>query len=284
MKFVDFTKKWLKEKQGEIKSISLSTYQRLNECYMIPFLGDYETDAITQEVLDEFKIYLVNLGIGETTIGNIMRVTKSMLYPKERISKKVKEEKALDNDELERLVHYLKENPSRINVVLLLAVLTGLGPGELCGIKCKNINFEDNTILINSVVSRINSNSDHVSKTSIIETETTHVRTIKLAQWFMDYLKRITSNNSFYLVTGTKSPTCSKILQYHLKRICKELNINATFKTLQSTFIVNCLESGASLSQIASFLGTTTKQLEMRGYREKEKFDYILDFQEKISH
>ena len=284
MRFIHFTEKWLKEKQGKVKSVSLSTYQRLIESYMIPFLGNYETEQITDEVLEEFNNYLAKLGLSDITRGNVMRVLKSMLCPKKTNQSELKTEKYLDKADLDRLVNYLKKNESKNNIMILLAVLTGLGPGELCGIQGKNINFHNNTILINSVVNRIKANKDEISKTTIIECESTHIRTIELSKWAMDYLKKIKTKSTFYLVSANKNPVDSRSLQYNLQKISKELNIDVTFKILQSTFIVNCLKNGANLYQIATFLGTTTKQLERRGYKENTNFEGILRFQEEFGH
>jgi len=283
VKFVNFAKNWLNQKRNEVKSISFNSYQRLIENYVIPFLGNYEVEDINDEVLKEFETYLINLEVGNATLECTKRIVNSMLYPKER---KEKEENGtetfLDNEQLIKFINYLKENNSRHNNLLLFTVLTGINIGELCGIKGKDIDFIDNTIYISTTVNRVNTNSKYeIQKTKLIQTKTTHVRTINVASEIMELLKTVKTSKQSFLVTGSTDLPDKRLLQKKLTDISKKLDMHITFKILQSTFIVNCIENGASLTQIAEYIGTSAENLKRRGYTEKTSVKEIIKFQKE---
>lgn len=289
MKFVDFAKKWLEKRQNEVKPVSITTYKRLIHTYINPFLGEYEVKKINQETLKEFEEYLDSLDLTETTKGNIKRLLKSILFPKKNTSQQGKREESikieeyLNNEELHRLIDYLKSDNTKTNTLILLSILSGIGLGELCAIKGNHIDFQNNTIEIMSVISRSLTSPYEVKKTTLVETDSTHQRKIILPEWFMQgYLKQITPANTFFIATSSKIPGDPRTMQYYMQKLSKKLDMHINFKVLQATFIRNCLKKGANLGEIAEFIGSTPKNLEKRGYHEA-KTSSILEFQESLN-
>ncbi len=288
MKFVNFARKWLKQKQGEVKDVSLSTYQNQINLYMIPFFKEYNVEAIDKDVIVEFEEYLESMQLSKRTQSNIIRLLNSMLYPqKDKTIKKEKDtkkgEKYLSQDEVEVLMDYLKENPSRNNILVMLQLLTGISIGELCAIQGKHIDMKNASITIDSTVSRVNNNAKgKLTKTILQVTEATHKRTVYIPQWFMKYLKQLSVKPKDFIATGTYKIGNARTIQNNMERISKEIGVKINSNILQATFIAGALQNGSTLKQVADFVGTTSANLEKRGYEEKTNFEGIFRFQESI--
>lgn len=261
MKFVNFTGNWLNQKRGKIKTSTLNSYQGYITKYINPFFKDYEVSDVNIEVLKKFKKYLSNLGISHNTQNKIMNFLNSMLYQKENEEKEIEE--YLNNNQFKKLINYLKIRKSRTNVMILFAVYTGINIGELCGIKAKDINFKDNTIMISTTISEA---KDRYNKRKLVENKSSRIRMINVENWLIKEIESLQTEPEFFIVSGGNTLPEKRNLQKSLNQISKVLSIKLTFKILQSTFIVNSIEKGSNLAQIARTIGTSQKSLERRGY------------------
>ncbi len=248
MKFVNFARKWLKQKQGEVKDVSLSTYQNQINLYMVPFFENYRVEAIDKDAIAEFEKYLVSMQLSKCTQNNVVGLLNTMLYPqKDKTIKKEKDtkkgEKYLSQDEVEVLMDYLKENPSRNNMLVMLQLLTGISIGELCAIQGKHIDMKNASITIDSTVSRVNNNAkDKVSKTILQVTEATHKRKVYVPQWFMKYLKQLDVSPKTFIATGNYKIGDARTVQANMQSISKKIGIKITSNILQATFITGTLQ------------------------------------------
>lgn len=288
MKFINFARKWLKEKRGEVKDVSLTAYQNQINLYMIPFCEEYKVEEIDNEVIIEFEKYLESMQLSKYTKENVVGLLNSMLNPqkdktkkKEKNAKKV--EKSLSKEEVDVLMDYLKKNPSRNNMLIILQLITGISIGELCAIQGKHIDMKKGTIIIESTVSRVNNNAKNkVTKTVLQITKATHERMVFVPQWFVKYLKPFKVTKKKFIATGDYRTGNTRTIQSNMERISEKIGIKINSNILQAIFITGALQKGSTLKQVADFVGTTATNLERRGYEEENNLVGIFRFQESL--
>lgn len=64
--------------------------------------------------------------------------------------------KVLSAEQLDKLLHYLKQQNHVLYIPVFLAIMTGMRRGEICGLQWQNVNFDNGTIQVKRQLQRIN--------------------------------------------------------------------------------------------------------------------------------
>ena len=149
---------------------------------------------------------------------------------------------------------------SPYNIGILICLLTGLRIGEVCALCWEDISFTDHTMYIHKTVQRIQFPGASGPKTGVIVTSPKSVcgkRTIPLPENLETLLRDMdTAKTGFVLSRNGVQVTEPRVLQYHFKKILKEIGIEeVNFHALRHTFATRCVEIGFDVKSLSEILG-----------------------------
>lgn len=284
MKFKTATSRWLKYHKPLVKPSTFALYQYTTNKYILPYFNNSNVEDITNNVIQEFiNDLLVNKDLDVKTIQNItinfkqimnfcfeMNYTKQF-YIKVRLPKRtnIKDVSIFNDNEIKKLKHFLINNPSALNVGILISIYSGLRIGEVCGLKWSDINFNTKTLSVKRTVQRIYYVHNNIKKSaiSISEPKTiSSIRTIPIHEELLVVLQKLQSDPNHFILSDNEEPKEPRFFRMHYAQILKDLHI--TFKkyhTLRHTFATNLITSGANPKIVSQLLGhakvTTTLDL-----------------------
>lgn len=161
------------ENRLSIGRIEKSSYKKdltITKNYITPYLGDYFFSSVDRNDIEEWLTELFNRGLSSTTIRNAYAQLKKVYtyyYEREEIEKNPFKGIDAPKSGSGKKTHLTKEQMNAfISAVgsefdspknamfcgCYLACYGGLRRGEICGLRWRNINFENATITIDSAV------------------------------------------------------------------------------------------------------------------------------------
>ena len=150
-------------------------------------------------------------------------------------------------------------------------MLTGIRIGELCALKWKNIDLENETIFVDKTIQRIKvANSIEDKKTKVIidtPKSPASIRTIPLPQILLHILKNFKSSDNSHLLTNTQKYIEPRIYQRHFKSFLEECSIKDNrFHTIRHTFATMAISRGMDIKTLSVLLGHTDVSFTMKRY------------------
>lgn len=262
----ELTEIWLKYKERTIKNTSMMQYRRIIDKYINVFLGDYIVSTI--EVIDVFEfIEQVKTNLSTKSLQDIIVVLKSILYygnvigcchiplkaiPTLKVKKK--KVKVLSSQDIYVLENYLMSHIDNKNVGLLICMYTGIRLGEICSLKWEDIILEDERIVINKTIYRINDSRGSHTEIGIPKTDNS-IRDIPINHELCQILQAYPQKKG-YVLTGTEHYLDPRSYQYYFKKIIKQLNLNDyNFHALRHTFATKCVQCEVDVKSLSEILG-----------------------------
>jgi len=274
---------WKDNKKQFVKESTYSAYCLLLTNHIIPFFGNKE--ELLEEEVQQFVLDSLNKGLSEKTIKDIIVVLKmiqkygakyklmnlnqiDVTFPT-KASKKELEVMSKENQR--KLFEYLKENFSFKNLGIVICLCTGLRIGELCALKWKDFDMEENIVRIRHTVQRIYIVDEDVRYTKIVindpKTKESN-RDIPLSSELIKIIKPLTKvvKQEFFILSNDENPIEPRTYRNYYKRILKKLDIPyLKFHGLRHSFATRCIESKNSVKTVSVILGhsniTTTMNL-----------------------
>ena len=127
----------------------------------------------------------------------------------------------------------------------MVALLTGVRIGELCGLQMKDICLSNNTISVNKTVQRIFDKRKGTTYIHIGPPKTkTSARTIPIPYLLGNIIKRFLSDNpNQYFLTGKSRPTEPRTYRQFFARFIKRHGLTKVkFHEIRHTFAVRAIE------------------------------------------
>lgn len=262
---------WLLNQKYNVKESTYANYRNLINRYIKPQLGDLLLSEINNDVLINFKDYLLTDGkridvggLSTKTTSDVMTLLKQILkYYDININVKnprVKKNsiQIIDRDMQKRLENYILNNLNTYTFGILLTLYTGLRIGELCALKYSDIDIENQKLIVRRTIIRIN-DQDSFRKTKIVITEPktrTSTREIPLNSLIMKVLKKQNYTSNSYILTGTNKYIESRNYYNKYKEILKRAKVfNYNFHVLRHTFATRCIEVGIDPKSLSELLG-----------------------------
>ena len=165
----------------------------------------------------------------------------------------------------------LKVKPNIRKLCLLLCLYTGLRIGEVCGLKWEDINFSNNSLIVNRTIIRIkNSNKNIKTKTILIAStpkSSSSVRVVPIPNFLIEILKTFKSNDKYYLLSQSETIYDPRLFQSFYKRILEKCNIKyIKFHTIRHTFATRALESKMDIKTLSEIMGHSSIEITLKLY------------------
>lgn len=258
---------WLKSKQPMITASTYANFVLIAENHLIPWFGQRKIGSITESDIQKYILYLYNEGrldnsggLTVKTIRDIILVLRLSLtyayrekaipllnwemieYPKELGLKKVV---SLSKEDEQELIQCIYLHMSRKTAGILIALMTGLRIGELCGLQMGDISLTDNTITVNRTVQRIYDKKKGTSYIHVGPPKTkSSARTIPIPSLLGNIIKKyLMDNPNHYFLTAKAKPTEPRTYRQFFARFIKRNNLRKVkFHEIRHTFAVRAIE------------------------------------------
>ena len=265
--FKTLVNQWLNSKQPMITPSTYANFLLIAENHLIPYFGKRKIGSITEADVQEYILYLYEKGRLDKTGGLTVKTIRDIIlvmrlalgyaykekvmpllnwdlieYPKDTSLKRVV---SLSKDEEQELIQCIYLNLNRKTAGILIALMTGVRIGELCGLQMKDISLSDNVIYINKTVQRIYDKRKGTSYINIGEPKTSSsVRVIPFPSLLGNIIKKFYSDNpNHYFLTGKSKPTEPRTYRQFFARFLKKNNLkNVKFHEIRHTFAVRAIE------------------------------------------
>lgn len=258
---------WLNSKQAMITASTHANFVLIAENHLIPQFGRRKIGTITESDIQGYILYLYNDGrldngggLTVKTIRDVILVLRLALtyaykekaipllnwemieYPKEIGVKRVV---SLSKEEEQNLIQCIYLNLNRKTAGILIALMTGVRIGELCGLQMKDICLSNNTLSVNKTVQRIFDKRKGTTYIHIGPPKTkTSVRTIPIPSLLGNIIKKfLTDNPNHYFLTGKSKPTEPRTYRQFFARFIKRHGLTKVkFHEIRHTFAVRAIE------------------------------------------
>ena len=290
--YEDWLYQWLDQKKFFIKTSTYATYSNVIANQIVPFLGRFPIQDITEDLIQQAVLFWLDhsissykQGLSETTIRDVLMLVKLSLRDAQKYyqlpiqhykvrcpkSYRSQQPRTFSKPDQQKLAAALTTEITAKNCGILLAMCTGLRIGELCALTWKDIHLHREYISITKTLQRILTKSRNGANTSqvIITPPKTpsSIRDIPLSKQLIPFLKQLQpSNRNFYFLTGTTKHMEPRIYRLYYSSFLKKQHIeHINFHGLRHTFATNLISSGADIKTVSELLGhssvTTTLNL-----------------------
>lgn len=287
-KVADIGYQWLSEIAVSLKKSSVNKYEDLLRCYILPEFGECELSEISNRRLMEFANALLidggskKQGLATATVAEILSAMNSIrIYALKKdytvsfstecvsLKKEQGDIRVFSLEEEERLLCYLTENMNRRALGILICLFTGIRVGELCAMRCDDINLPEKKMHVNKTMQRLRVNTEE-SKTEIkiLEPKSTcSVRTIPLPDSIMELLEEYYIPGTFLLTGSSERFVEPRTMQNQFKRVIASCGIrDANFHATRHTFATRCIELGFDVKSLSEILGHASVSITMNRY------------------
>ena len=233
---------WLQLNRSKVKESTYVKYLSMLEKHVKPKLGSYYIHSLSSLLVEQFSHDLLCKDkLSPKTVRDILMMLHSILkyvarqvptmhhieivYPKDA----KQEMRVLTIEEQTRFTNYLLADMDEIKFGTLLAFMTGMRIGEICALRCGDVDLHEKVIHVRNTMQRIKDTSAYgEAKTKVVITEPkseTSIRDIPLTDYAAELCRRWKAKNSAaYLLTGAEDhfiePRC---LQYRMKQYTKSV-------------------------------------------------------------
>lgn len=214
--FGEFIEQWFNDHKSKTLSINTKTnYSSRIYTHILPRLGRYKLTEIDNLTIQSFYNTLIEEGLKPSTVKKIIETLSNCF----KYAKKMKlitsiptdiEKMPLDKPKIEywnkgQLDFFLNSiKNTSLYTPILIDVLTGLRIAELCGLRWKDINFDNRSIEVNCqiIFDRLN---NALVPTEVLKTDKSH-RIIKIPNILVDHLKAVKEdikpNDNNFIITN----------------------------------------------------------------------------------
>lgn len=199
--FKDYILKWFDEYKSKHISINTRTnYKSRIDTHIVPKLGSYKLNKITNAIIQDFYNSLIGEGLKPSSVKKIMETVNGVLKYAQKskliynlptdIEKQPMNKPKVEFWTKDEIDFYLdKIYEKYLYTPILIEIFTGLRVGELCGLRWCDIDLDGKNLTVNNQVIY-----DRELKilvfSEILKTDTSH-RKISLPKILTDYLSSI---------------------------------------------------------------------------------------------
>lgn len=272
--FSELLNEWLLSQKGTLKDGTYYSYKSRITSMIVPVLGDKIISEMTTEDITDFTYKLQEKGLSAKTVKLAITVVRNaVLYGMEHCGmsdimpnsialpkQKNIEREPLSEEEQRKFIDYAMSHNVRVNLCMLLVLLTGIKVGELCGLQWYDVDFRHNSIHIHQTLYRTSRPKSENNEPALVTQECEEPREIPVPSALMAELKKLHNRNAeYYVFSGKETPYEPRIALTHLKKFLARSGVrNVSFNELRDNFVQNCINNGCDIMMTARLLGTTS--------------------------
>lgn len=279
--FRSFAAKWLNSGENGLSEAVKSKYSRLCEEYIFPVLGSIDCRRITRAHADSVTEKACDMPL--KTRADIMRVMWLTLDFAKKNGLKIRVSQGnlctvnnrgvalriLADDEIDRLVKYLKKADSVMCSGIYLALNTGIRAEELCALKRGDIDFERKSLSVPEVGSRqiyLSQKADGYLKCDTTgNPENEDKRIIFLPAFLVNFLKPLYEkiSKNCYLINGFPNKAYgAETVENKVRKIAGKCGLfDVGFSAVRDTFGARCAENGMDSKMIGEIMGSANVEI-----------------------
>lgn len=283
IKLDQFIEVWKKEHgKLHLRANTLKSYQDVIDLYILPDLGHLYLTKVTPLAIQKMVNKIADKGLARRTVAYPKQVLSSILGQAERwgyissnpcrhvVIPQIQAEKKrryYETDEIEQLIHLVKDEPLKYQAIFFIALSGGLRRSEILGLKLSDITDKGVTI-------RQAKNDTSVRSVILDNATMTIVRLHQAEQerigaeldWDDDWLFTQVDGSQMFEKTPTQ----------WLKRLCERHDIYwAGFHALRHTSATLLISSGVDIKTVSSRIGhkqtSTTINIYAHMLKDKEE-------------
>lgn len=288
--FSEMAEQWLRSQQARVKASTYNKYHNILYSYVLPYIGTVYLKELNAACVTDLCDVLLSCGgrqgngLSEKTVADTLSVIRCVVQyaatmghscafdaKSVRVRQQVRQLRIISPRDQQTLYSYLTARPSPYNIGILICLLTGMRIGEVCALCWEDISFTDHTMYVHKTVQRIQFPGSSGPRTGVIVTSPKSVcgkRTIPLPENLETLLRDMdTAKTGFVLSRNGVQVTEPRVLQYHFKKILKEMEIEeVNFHALRHTFATRCVEIGFDVKSLSEILGHSSVSITMNKY------------------
>lgn len=284
MTYEEWLKYWLELKHPKVKMSTYATYRYAIFNHIIPSLGIFNVHQITAEQIQNLIYTWQNedYGLSGKTIKDIVTIIKASIkdyckayhYSSPILdltlpNHKTKSISIFNREEQTKIIHQVFFTLTPRNVGIALGLCLGLRIGEVCGLRWKDVNFQERYITISNTAQRVDT-FDGRNSYVVISSPKTHssFRIVPMGDTILRLMRLIykNANQNAFVITGTEKCTEPRTFLSYFYRFLKNIDVpTKRFHALRHTFATNMIEIGTDIKTLSIILGhssvTTTMEI-----------------------
>lgn len=274
MIFSDLLNEWLLSQKGTLKDGTYYSYKSRISTTIMPLLGDKIISEMTSADITDFSNEMREKGLSARTVKLAMTVVRNaVLYGMEHygmsdirpnvlpLPKQEKTERGvLSAEEQRKFINYAMSHNVRVNLCMLLVLMTGIKVGELCGLQWYDVDFKRNSLHIHQTIYRTARPKSENTEPAVVMQECDEPREIPVPSALMEELKKLHNRNAeYYVFSGKETPYEPRTALIHLKKFLERSGIRSiSFNELRDNFVRNCINNGFDIMTTSKLLGTAS--------------------------
>lgn len=272
--FSELLNEWLLSQKGTLKDGTYYSYKSRITSMIAPILGDKNIAEMTSGDITDFTNELQDKGLSAKTVKLAITVVRNaVMYGMEHYGmtdimpnvlalpkQEAMERNPLTPEEQRKFIDYAMSHNVRVNLCMLLVLMTGIKVGELCGLQWYDVDFRHNSIHIHQIVYRTSRPKTENHEPALVMQECEVPREIPVPSVLMAELKKLHNRNAeYYVFSGRETPYEPRIALTHLKKFLARSGVhNVSFNELRDNFVQNCINNGCDIMMTAKLLGTNS--------------------------
>lgn len=290
MKFELLALEWYEHKRKYLKESTDAYYLFELRNYIIPELGEIEIEILNEDIIQE-SVYnwqtkggKNNKPIKKSTILNLVMLIKQIIKygaKKDLISlwaleiSYIPEESRIKNaiftnEEQNMIIEAVLSDLTFKSFGILLSLNTGIRIGELCALRWNEIDYTQNTVIIQHTLQRVYNKEAHPTTKIIIGTPKTNksVRSIPLSKKLQNTIKCLPDiNKNGYILTNNSAFMEPRTFRRFYASFLEKHNIKyLNFHSLRHSFATRLIQNGADYKCVSEILGHTNISTTMNMY------------------
>ena len=269
---------WITDCSHKWKESTKCRYREKLNIYILPHFGNRELSDISTAEVESFISMIQTDGmpgrkpVGAGTARSVLTVLKQIRLYALKMDVQVRfnpeciivrsQKPAItvfSEHEEKKLITQLKSDTDETDAGLLICLFTGIRVGELCALKCDNIDLEDGVIRIRSTMQRLPDHSGGEKKTKITidrPKSESSVRDIPINKYLSVVLRMFHKPGAFLLTGDKKKFVEPKTMENRFKGILKKCGLKPSgVHSCRHTFACRCIERGMDPKTLAEILG-----------------------------
>lgn len=295
MNYQEWLAIWLNSRKNKVKTSTIAIYSIMINKHLIPFLGHYEIEEITEDIIQEAIIFWSSRGNRKTKQGLSRKTVKELValikrtinsycrkykipipsfYELTYIEKSSKKNfETFTKQEQEIITKAIFRNLDLKKAGIALGLLAGMRIGEICALKWDNIDLENRVITVSNTLLRVylpeSTNKGKSTLYTEIPKTSNSYRTIPIGSTLLNILAPLAPSNmkGVYLLSNKTKPIEAKSLRSYYYRFLDSNNVKRlTFHSLRHTFAYKAISCGIDAPAISKILGHSSVSVTLNIY------------------